>query len=69
VRVRATFEVELAAEVGADGLGGGLEAKSGSSRREIGGVHALVTRLLGSDVLLLRDQVVNTLFKFHLNQL
>jgi hypothetical protein len=28
-----------------------------------------VTRLLGSDVLLLRDQVVNTLFKFHLNQL
>lgn len=67
--MRASLEVELAGEVGANGLGGGLEAEGRGGGCKICGVLTSVALGLNGDVLLLGDQVVNALFKFHLYQL
>lgn len=57
--VRATFQVELAGQVGADGLRRGLETKGRGSRREVGWELRLIAFGLLGNVLLLGDQVVN----------
>jgi len=67
VAVRPTFEVELSSDVGANVLACGFETEGRAGRRQVSGVHALVSLGLRSDVLFLGDQVVNALFKFHLN--
>jgi hypothetical protein len=65
VVVGTAFKVEFATEVGANWLGGSLEAEGRGSGGEISGVLTLVTGLLRCNVLFLGDQVVNALFKFH----
>jgi hypothetical protein len=65
VRVRASLKVVFTGEVGALGLGGCSETEGGSSGLESSGVLGLITLLLLRDMLLLRDQVVDTFFKLH----
>ena len=68
-RVRATLKIEFAGKVRANILGGSVQAKGRASGFKIVRVLRSVALGLGRDVLLLRNQVVNALFKFHLNQL
>ena len=68
-RVGATLEVEFTRQIRADGLGRGVEAERGGGGLQVSWVLTSMALWLGRNVLLLGDQVVNTLFKFHIIQL
>ena len=68
-RVGATLEVEFTRQIRADGLGRGFEAERGGGGLQVSWVLTSMALWLGRNVLLIGDQVVNTLFKFNIIQL
>lgn len=64
VGVSTTLKVELSGQVGADWLRRGLEAEGGCSGGQVGRVLRLVPLLFGSNVLLLRNEVVDAFVHF-----
>ena len=64
--VGAALKVEFTRQIRADGLGSSVQTESGGSGLQVSGVLTSMAFSLGRNVLLLGDQVVNTLVKFHI---
>ena len=62
----ATAEIEIAVQVAAVGLAGGLEAKSGGGGGHLGWVLRFVALSFLRHVLLLGNEVVDAFFELHL---
>jgi hypothetical protein len=67
--VGATLKVEFTRQIRANGLGSSFQTECGGSGLQVSWVLTSMAFRLGCNILLLGDQVVNTLFKFHIIQL